>query len=83
MCLTNTINYTVVNYIKVEVVKSPFFGPFCSKCRNCLKNLAFLTGALDGKHVILTKPWHAGSEYFNYKGQQSIILLAICDFNYR
>ena len=30
----------------------------------------------------MNKPWHAGFEYHNYKGQESIFLLAICDSNY-
>ncbi|XP_045120471.1 uncharacterized protein LOC123509914 [Portunus trituberculatus] len=46
-------------------------------------NFPMCIGALDGKRVLISKPPCSGSEYYDYKGHFSLIMMALVDADYK
>ena len=46
-------------------------------------NFPHCIGAIDGKHMVIQAPPNSGSQYHNYHGSFSIIIMAVTDGNYK
>ncbi|KAK4325877.1 hypothetical protein Pmani_003581 [Petrolisthes manimaculis] len=46
-------------------------------------NYPLCLGALDGKRILICKPPNSGSDYYDYKGHFSLIMMALVDASYK
>ncbi|XP_041983244.1 protein ANTAGONIST OF LIKE HETEROCHROMATIN PROTEIN 1-like [Aricia agestis] len=73
------INESLKDYIKIPNVKEwqDIQIGFASRW-----NFPNCCGSIDGKHITIQAPPNCGSEYYNYKGTNSIVLMAVVDHDY-
>ena len=75
-----------IHVYKQEVIKTPRTPEDWKEIAEGFSakwNFHHTLGALDGKHVRIKCPKHAGSKYFNYKKYHSLVLMAMVDSKYR
>ncbi|KAK7461651.1 hypothetical protein BaRGS_00038600 [Batillaria attramentaria] len=68
-------------YIKVP--NSPEKWQAVAQAYNDRWNFPHCVGAIDGKHVAIRAPPNGGSNFYNYKGFHSVVLMAVADAHYR
>ena len=68
------VKYLVPLYLKVPSTEEEWLS-IADKFETC-QQYPKVIGAIDGKHVVIRKPSHGGSHYYNYKHSHSIILMA-------
>nr|CAI5837431.1 unnamed protein product [Callosobruchus analis] len=72
----------VLNENIQQLPKTPQEWMMVERQFNDLWNFPHCMGAMDGKHVVIQAPSNTGSDFFNYKGDFSVVLLALVDANY-
>ena len=74
------VKYLVPLYLKVPSAEKGWLS-IAEKFETCWQ-YQNATGAINGKHVVIRKPSHGGSHYYNYKHSHSTILIAIAGSSY-
>lgn len=76
------IGFTRTGFVSLQMPQNAEEWESVAKCFNQKWNFPNCVGAIDGKHISIQAPVHSGTEFFNYKGFFSIILLAVIHANY-
>lgn len=90
-CGATTVSLIIYETCEViwKILHQQFLPEICAdlwkdnaKKFETLWNFPNCLGSIDGKHISLKAPRNSGSEYFNYKHFNSIVLLACVDADY-
>ena len=68
------IHYTARSINEMVLVRRDCISLIDDCQMNC--GYSFTIGSIDGKHLVMNKPWKAGLQNHNYKGTDSIVLMA-------
>ncbi|XP_049944325.1 uncharacterized protein LOC126426454 [Schistocerca serialis cubense] len=68
------------DYVKIPATENDWSETACLFSQ--ILQFPHCDGAIDRKHIVLQCPVGSGSEYYNYKGSFSIVLLAVVDASY-
>lgn len=82
----NEVSKAVIHHLASEFMPMPKTTEewlFISEEFEKKRNFPHVLGAIDGKHCKVIKPDNSGSQFYNYKNFFSIVLLAICDADYK
>ena len=69
-----------LSFVLCDVISCPNTADEWLEISNCFQwrwQLPNCLGAIDGKHVRILHPPKSGSDYFNYKGYFSLVLMAV------
>ena len=78
--IDDTCHVLATEYLKRPT--SPEEWKFVSEAFKEKWDLPRCVGATDGKHTLMQAPTNSGSDFYNYKGTISIVLLVVCDARY-
>lgn len=79
------ISIAIMNVLQDEFLCNPTLAVWKEISEDFYQTWNFpnCVGAIDGKHIAIQAPANSGSDFINYKGFHSLILLAVCDAKYR